>query len=170
MVLLLGGCVTTPPDAVKDIRVSDSTHPKARLSGFRSYAWVAAAAVVNDPEDKWSPSNLDVGQEIMFLVDRELGKRGMAKVTADPDVLLIYAVGVDMESLDVVKTPESGVEELKNVPKAGVLVIMVDPPSGRVIWVGGASGDIRDQPTVELTKERLNFGITEMFKRFGDTA
>ena len=93
----------------------------------------------------------------------------MVKVAADPDVLLVYAVGVDMANLDVVKTPESGVEEMKNIPKAGVLVLMVDPPSGRVIWVGGASGEIQDQPTIDMTKQRLNFAITEMFKRFRDT-
>ena len=164
ILLLATGC-TTVPEELKDIRVAADSDPKARVSAYKTNAWGAAMAAIHDPEHEWTPSTLDVGEEIMFLVDRELDKAGLVKVVSNPEVLLAYAVGVDMAALDYVKAPEGG-EELTSVPKGGVLVIMLDPATGYAIWAGGATGDIQDQPAAELTKRRLDYAITEMFKGF----
>ena len=90
------GCVS--PD-VADIRVETEVNPKINFAGYKTYAWAAAAAVVRDPEREWTPPDLDVGAEIKFLVDRELRKRNLSEASGEPDVLVVYAVGVDMESL-----------------------------------------------------------------------
>jgi hypothetical protein len=168
VVWLLTGCKSAVPNELKDIRVAAESYPKAKVSEYKTYAWGAAMAVVRDPEREWSPSTLDIGQEIKFLVNRELDRNGLVRVVDDPDVLLAYAVGVDMANLDYVKAPEGSEEQMKSVPKGGVLVIMVDPASGRAVWAGGATGDIQDEPTAELTKKRLDYAITEMFKDFPD--
>jgi hypothetical protein len=165
-VLLVTGCQSTVPDELKDIRVAAESHPKARLSAYKTYAWGAAAAVIHDPEKEWSPSSLDIGQEIKFLVDRELDRIGLVRVVDDPDVLLAYAVGVDMANLDYVKSAEGGEGQMENVPKGGLLVMMIDPESERAVWVGGATADLKEKPAAELVKKRLNYAITEMFEDF----
>ena len=160
--LALAGCTSE----FKDITVATEASPTIDFDGYRSYAWAAAAAIVRDPERQWTPTNLDIGGEIMFLVDRELRARGMTAAAHSPDVLVIYAVGVDMKALDVVVDPDDQTERFAQVPKGGLMIILADPDSRRVMWVGGALADLAEEPTVELQKKRLDYAITTMFKKF----
>ena len=160
--LVLAGCASE----FKDIQVATEASPKVDFDGFRSYAWAAAAAIVRDPDGEWTPSNVDIGAEIMFLVDRELRARGMTEAAHSPDVLVVYAVGVDMKALDVIVDPDDQTERFAQVPKGGLMIILADPESRRVMWVGGALADLVEEPTVELQKKRLDYAITTMFKKF----
>lgn len=155
------GCATTYPD----ISYASETSPRANLKGYQTYAWLAEAAVVNDPNNQWSPPDLDVGSEIRSLVDRELSGSGMRKVTGDPDVLAFYAVGVDMESLEVIKQDENSVE-FENVPRGSLLIVLVDPQSMSAVWAGAADAKIQDNPEPELVKDRLDYAIRGIFKGF----
>src|SRR5210317_809156 len=98
LVLALGACASSPPPEVADIEIQAKTNPKVELAPYRTYAWAAAAASVRDPDRAWTPTGLDVGAEIMFHVDRELRARGRTPVIDEPDMLAIFAVGVDMKA------------------------------------------------------------------------
>ena len=148
----------------KDIRVQTQANPKVNFGGYRSYAWSAAAALVRDPDREWAPPNLDIAGEIEFLVNRELRAKGMTEVFDSPDVLVVYAVGVDMKALNVVDDPKDDSVQFEEVPKGGLMVILADPDSHGVMWVGSAVADIMDEPTAELGKRRLEYAVKKMFK------
>ena len=125
----------------------------------------AAAALVRDPDREWAPPNLDIAGEIEFLVNRELRAKGMTEVFDSPDVLVVYAVGVDMKALNVVDDPKDDSVQFDEVPKGGVVVILADPESLSVMWVGSAVAgeikvnaairlDVLGQPRIEVLNQR----------------
>ncbi len=162
VILVISGCSS----GFKDIHVETEANPKVNFEGYSSYAWAAAAAIVRDPAHQWTPPDLNIGAEIMFLVDRELRARGMSEVQQSPDVLVIYALGVDMKALGVVTDPDDKEERFEEIPKGGVIIVLADPESRQVMWVGGAVADLLEEPNAELTKKRLDHAITTMFKKF----
>ncbi len=165
LALIAPACRSVDPD-LSDIQIEASANPKVQFTGYSTYAWAAAGAAIRDPEGEWTPTDLDVGAEIVQLVNRELRDRGMTEVVRDPDVLVIYGVGVDMQALQVVVDEESGMESTVQTPKGGVVVVLADPESRRLMWVGTAEGDLKEDPNPELVRKRLDHGVVEMFKRF----
>jgi hypothetical protein len=161
--LMLQGCTSTQ---FKDISIDSEANPKVELKGYDSYAWAGAAAVVRDPDREWTPVDLDVGAEIRHLVDRELRDKGLTQVATDPDMLVIYGVGVDMKALENVEVDEENAARFEEVPKGGVLVVFIDPQSRQVIWAGAAEAEIMEKPDRELAKRRLDYAITKMLKGF----
>ena len=72
-----------------------------------------------------------------------------------------------MDALDVVVDKKDGKETQKSSPKGAVMIILIEPDTRRVIWTGRATASIQANPTTELSKQRLDYAITELFKKFG---
>ena len=158
------GCVSAE---FRDIAVDSESNPKINFDGYSSYAWAAAAVAVRDPDAEWSPPNFDIGAEITHLVDTELRDRGLTEVSDSPDVLAIYAVGVDMKALDVVTGTDDGVMHFTQVPKTGLKIILVDPGTRQVMWVGTAEANITEEVTADLARRRMKYAISKIFKKSG---
>ena len=103
----------------------------------------------------------------MFLANRELRGKGLTEVAHSPDVAVLYAVGVDMDALDVIVDKKDGEKTEKLSPKGAVMIILIEPDTRRVIWAGRATANVQANPTTELSKQRLDYAITELFKKFG---
>jgi hypothetical protein len=162
LVLLLSGCASS---VTRDIRVETDSDPKANLSGYTSYAWLGAAAIVFDDKGQWEPPQFDADAEIKFLIDRELREHGMTEDSVNPDLIVAYAAGIDMDSMNIRTDPESGLESLENVPAGALSVVMIDAVTGLAVWAGVATAEIQQNPTPETTKKRLDFAVSEMFAR-----
>jgi hypothetical protein len=162
VLMLVAGCASVP---TKDIQVDAQSDPKANFSGYKTYAWLGAAAIVNDPHGQWEPPQFDSDAEIMFLIDRELRKRGMSENTTDPDFVIAFAAGIDMEALGLKVDTETKMDMLENVPQGGLVVLLVDSESGLVIWVGVATAEIQESPDTQTVKTRLDYAVTQMLKK-----
>ena len=162
VLMFLAGCATTP---TKDIQIDAQADPKANFSGYKTYAWLGAAAILNDPYGQWEPPQFDADAEIMFLIDRELRKRGMSENTVNPDLVVAFAAGIDMEALGVKVDPKTKMELLENVPRGGLAIMLVDSDSGFVIWVGAATAEVQESPDPETVKARLDYAVTQLFKK-----
>ena len=164
--MFFAGCASAPTSVpTKDIKIDAQADPKANFSGYKSYAWLGAAAIVNDPYGKWEPPAFDADAEIMFLIDRELRKRGMSENTVDPDLVIAFAAGIDMDALGLKKDTKTKMDLLENVPQGGLVVVMVDSETGFAIWVGAATAEIQESPDTKTVKARLNYAVTQMFKK-----
>ncbi len=161
--MLLAGCAPVP---TKDIQVDVQSDPKANFSGYTTYTWLGAAEIVNDPHGQWEPPQFDADVEIMFLIDRELRKRGMSENTAGPDLVIAFAAGIDMEALGLKVDTKTKMEFLENVPQGGLVVVLVDSRSGFVIWIGVATAELQESPDMQTVKARLDHAVTQMFKKF----
>ncbi len=160
--ILFAGCASVP---TKDIQVDAQSDPKANFSGYKTYAWLGAAAIVNDPYGQWEPPQFDADAEIMFLIDRELRKRGMSENSADPDMIVVFAAGIDMDALGLKTDPETKMDILTNVPQGALLIALVDYRSGFVSWIGVAVAELQESPDTQTVKARLNYAVTRLFKR-----
>ncbi len=165
ILMLFVGCASVP---TKDIQVGAQADPKANFSGYKTYALLGASTIVNDPYGQWEPPQFDADAEIMFLIDRELRKRGMSKNTAGPDLIVAFAAGVDMDALGLKVNPETKMDMLENVPRGGLVVAFVDSDSGFVIWLGAATAEIQESPDAQTVKARLDYAVTQLFKKLSD--
>lgn len=162
VLLLAAGCSTM----TKDIEVTTETDPKANLSAYKTYAWLGSAQVVNDPDGQWEPPQFDADAELRFLINRELRKHGLSEVESNPDLVIAFAAGIDMQALEFMKDPDTKMQSLSNIPKGALVVIVVDPKTRTPVWAGRAKGNVQEQPTTETVKKRLDYAVVTMFKDF----
>ncbi len=161
LALLGAGCATV----TKDIKVDAETRAGADLKAYRTYAWIGSAQIINDPRGQWEPPQLDADAEIRWLIDRELRKRDMIEVARNPDLLVGFAAGINMEALELVADPKTGTDSMQNVPKGALVVVLADAATRVPVWVGTAVGDIQEKPSVETARKRLDYAVTKMFQK-----
>jgi hypothetical protein len=161
--LLVVACASTK--LTKDIDVDAQAVPGVNVNKYKSYAWVATAQILNDPQGQWEPRDFDADAEIQFLIDRELRKRGVTQVDRNPDMLVAYIAGVDMEALELKKDPQQDMEVLRNNPKGALAVIFINPVNGKALWAGVAEANVQGQRSSEDTKKRLDYAVSEMFRK-----
>ena len=162
VMVLVAGCASS---VTKDIVVDTGTDPKANLAGYTSYTWLGSAAIVNDPEGSWEPPQFDADTEIKFLIDRELRGHGMTESSTNPGLIVAFAAGINMASMDIKIDPESGLENLVNVPKGALTIILIDAQTGLAIWGGIATAEIQQSPDQDIIKKRLDYAVSTMFKQ-----
>ncbi len=159
--VLVSGCVTVP---VSDIEIATDADPKVNFSAYKSYAWLGSAQILNDPQGKWEPPGFDADAVITALIDRELTRRGMVETDSYPDMLVAYALGVDMGMMKIKKDRAANVDVLENVPSGALAVLLIDPETEFVTWAGVAMAELQNHSD-EIAKKRLNYAITQMFKQ-----
>ena len=157
---LLCGCGSVPTD---DIKVEARSDAQAELSGYKTYGWLTEAAILNDGVGQWEPPDFDADAEIRSLINRELRKRGKFEEAIDPDMVVAFGAGVNMDVIEVQVDPSGDMHAL-NVPKGGLTVLLKDGRSGYTIWMGVATAHVKKQPDTETAKARLDYVVTEMFK------
>jgi hypothetical protein len=160
--MLLSGCASVP---TKDIQVDAQANPKANFSGYKTYAWLGSAAIVNDAYGQWEPPGFDADTEIKYLMDRELRKRGMLEKSVDPDLIVAFAAGINMDALGLKVDPETKMDMLANVPQGALVIVLLDRASGFVIWVGVATAEILESPDTLTVKARLDYAVTQLLKK-----
>ena len=158
--LLLTACASV----TSDIKVDANVDPKAKMGGYKTYDWLGAARLLRDPNKVWQPPKVDIAGDIKWLVDRELRKRGIFKTASKPDLAVSFFMGIDMEAIELKEDPESKNEVLVNVPRAGLIVVLIDVETGYVVWLGAAEAELQENPTDEVVSTRLDFAVSQMFK------
>ena len=161
LALVAGGCASSK--LTRDIVVETETNPKVKFAGYETYTWLITAAVLNDPQGRWIAPDFDAVEEIKYLIDRELHQRGMAQNSENPDMIVTFAAGIDMENMDLDIDPASQLMVLENVPVGGLAVILLDAGHGQPIWAGRATAEIQENPGSEVLKMRLEYTVRQMF-------
>lgn len=162
IVMALVGCATTP---VKDIHIDSEADPKANFNGYKTYAWLGSAAILNDSTGLWEPPNFDADSEIKFLIDRELRQRGISQSTAAPDLIVAFALAADMDALKLKTDPDTKMDVLAKVPQGALVVALGDADTGFVIWVGVATAEVQQNTSDQIIKARLDYAVTQLLKR-----
>jgi len=160
--LLLTGCASV----TSDIKVETDADPKASFAGYKTFRWLGSASIVYDPEGKWEPPQFDADAEIKFHIINELRNRGMVEDSVDPDLVVTFAAGIDMENMNIKVDEDSDLgTSLTNVPMGALTVVLVDAQTGIAIWAGIATAEIQKNPEQEVIKKRLEYAVAEMFKQ-----
>ncbi len=162
LALMINGCSSL----TEDIQINIATDPSTNLSRYQSYTWLKDVSALNDPENKWQQPKMDISDDIQFVIDRELRKKGIFSHTQNPDLAVVFFTGVDMENMALKADPNTEQQVLTNIPAADLVVALIDVKTNYVVWVGQASAEVMKNRTDEMIRERIDYAITEMFKRF----
>ena len=159
---IVSSCATI----TQDISVETHAHPNIDFNKYKSYAWVGSAQIVFDPIGQWEQPTLDTDEEVKFNINRELRNKGLIEVQSNPDLLVAFAAGVDMTVLELKEDPETKKQVLTNVPKAALVVALIDATTGYTVWLGFAEGEVQEQQTIENISTRIDYAVTEIFKPY----
>lgn len=160
--LFISSCATL----TGDINVETHAESGIDLSAYKTYSWAGSAEIIFDPVGQWEQPTLDTDEEVRSATDRELHKQGMTQTEDHPDVLVAFAAGIDTTVLELKEDPDLNKKELHNVPKAALLIALVDANTGYVIWFGFAEGDAQQQRSIEDIRARIDYAVSEIFKSF----
>ena len=160
--LLLIGCAKP---LTSDINIETEANPRINFKAYKTYSWLGTAAILNDPEGRWEPPAFDADAEITFLINRELHARGLVESQVAPDMLVFYGAGIDMESVEIKIDPATDLEQMVNVPRGALTVILIDGESELAIWGGVATAEVRQDPDPEVIRKRLAYAVEKMFAR-----
>ena len=161
VITLMTGCASVTSDIIVDAK----TAPTVDLNGYKTYAWLGKAALLNDPDKKWQPPKMNIAGDIKYLIDRELRKRNIYSSVSNPELAVVFFMGVDMEAMKLKMDPETKAEMLKNVPAAALVVALIDAKTELVVWIGRATAELSENPSDEVVRERLDYAVTEMMKK-----
>jgi len=160
LIVLLSACSTT-----KDIEVSAAADPKVKLSTYKTYSWLAAGAMLLDPSAKWQPPGFAAGDTVKELIDQELKKRSMVITDKNPDLSVVFAVGINMEATKLKTDPGATTSILKNVPQGSLGIVLIDNKSGFVVWMATATAEIQKNASDQVVRQRLEYAVTKMFEQ-----
>jgi hypothetical protein len=146
-----------------DIKVETFAQPDTNLSSYNSYAWAGSAQVVFDPVGQWEQPTLDTDEEVRFVINRELRNSGLVQVETEPDLYVGFAAGVDTSVLELKQDPDNKEEMVPtNVPKAALVIALIDARTGYTVWLGYAEGNAQNQQSIENIRKRIDFAVTEI--------
>ena len=89
----------------------------------------------------------------------------MSPNSADPDLIVAFAAGIDMDALELKADPKSEVEDLVNVPRGGLVIALTDSETGYVIWLGVVTAEVQQSPDAKTVKARLDYAVTRLFRK-----
>jgi len=160
----LAGCATVK---TSDIEFWSEANPKTNIKAYKSYAWIGDIAIVRDPVKELAGAGFNPQTEMRFLIDRELRAGGFTENAAAPDLLVAAALGVDMASMELVKNSETKMEQLKNIPKGGIALILVDAKTRSIVWLGHATADVQEVRDSETSRARMDYAVSKLAGRIG---
>ena len=91
-----------------------------------------------------------------------MAKRGLQYVEGAADLKVITSVGIDMDNLEFKLDPASKLDLLYSIPKAALVIVLVEVTTGNAVWVGMASGDIQENASDKAVRKRLDYTITQL--------
>ena len=149
----------------KDMNIAAETDPKVNLSGYKTFAWLGDATIIYDEIGRWERPGFDADSEARFNIDKELRAKGFTEKSDNPDMLITFIAGVDMDNIELIISEETQLETLENIPKGALVIAIFDASTGQSIWVGMAEADLQQDVGSQVAKERLHFAVNEMFKK-----
>ena len=158
--------VTSCATLTGDIEVETHANPDVNYNAYKTYAWAGSAQIVFDPIGQWEQPTLDMDEEVRFVINRELRARNINQVENQPDLFVAFAAGVDTTVLELKEDPDSEKQVLTNVPKAALVIALVDARTGYTVWLGYAEADVQPQQTIENIKTRIDYAVSEIFKPY----
>jgi len=161
ILLSITACSTMNSSSNSDIKFETDIDPKANFKGYKSYMWMGSAAIINDPDKLWVAPGFDANAEIKLLIDNALRAKDMSESSQSPDVLIGYALGVDMSNIEYKNNPEKSFKSLEAAPKGALIILMVDAQTGVVIWASSAKADVQGN-TGDAAKQRLAYAVKSM--------
>lgn len=159
ILVALVSCSSFPKD---DIVFKSSAAPGVDFDDYKRFSWLSSSIIVNDPNGFWEPPEIDADQETKLTIDKTLRRLGYIETADDPDFLVVYSAGINMEALEFNRDTEFGVNTVSNTPKAALSIIFIDAETERPLWIATAMGDLHNHVEAGVAKQRIHYAVESM--------
>jgi hypothetical protein len=145
--------------------------PRADFSKYRTYAW-----------DKGIMANPIIRQTIMTAVDRAMAGKGLQKVEAEPDLIVVALVSTESDLTlthpswtplpNSIATGIPASSQTWPVTKGTLVIDISDATTRSGVWRGTATHTLENGPTGDRTRDAktvekpINKAVQKMFKQF----
>ena len=147
----------------KNITIHAETDPDTDFSKYETYSWFAISEIVRDEFGQWEPPEFEVDEVVMDLISKEMNERGLTAVKEDPDLILGFAAGIDMDNWEMKKDPEKKLVTLQNIPRGALVIVIADVKSGYPVWVSIAVREGEVDSGSDAVQKRIEYAIDKMF-------
>jgi hypothetical protein len=152
-------------------KVSVGYDKRVDFSQFKTYAWVENLPRTTRPMMSFA---------ITGAVDDELGKHGLTKVSSNPDLLVAYHGGVDLQdsfaaddptysSIGGIPAPDaagwvgSSSAAAPQVQKGTLIIDLINQKN--LVWRGTATANLDTEKKSKLL-DQVNKAVEDMFKKY----
>ena len=160
--LLLGACSSLHDD----IRVSTVKDPAVDLHTPRTYSWAPSVGMLADATGTWSRSGADLDAALRNAVGRELRAAGYSEVHAGADVQMALLILGDRTQIEKLSHEPGAPADPTILTEGSLLVEMIDPKTGRVLWRGAAHSSTQAVHTQAEMTNRIDYAVAQMFEAF----
>jgi hypothetical protein len=145
-------------------KVTTDSVPGTDWSKYHTYAW-AEGTPAQDPI---------TAQKIVAAIDAQLAGKGLKKVDADPDLIVLYHVSTDQQkSLNwssmggFGRFGGMGSAQVDTVINGQLKVDIADAKAKQFLWRGTAMDTVSNNP--QKLEKQINKALTKMFQKFPPT-
>jgi hypothetical protein len=144
---------------------------QADFSSLRTYAWTGGINLRDELNHK----------RVVTAIESQLGAKGLSRVGIDenPDVLIAYHAAFDRDVQVSASSSEfgnwrwgtnrMGSARVEEIVKGTLVVDLVDPTSGSLIWRGMATKEIDVDAKPDRRDRNMNKAAEKLFKNFPPT-
>ncbi len=106
---------------------------------------------------------MNITGDVKYLIDRELRKHNINSAIEEPDLAVVFVIGIDMDAIELKDDPTTQGDVLENIPQGALVVALIDVETGYVVWIGSATANIIEGTPAELVRDRLDYAVSNMF-------
>jgi hypothetical protein len=162
VLLLLTACSSLHDD----IRVSTVKDSAVDLHTRRTYSWAASVGAIADSTGTWGRTGMDLDAELRAAIGRQLRAAGFSEVHSGADVNMALLMLGDRAEIEKVSHEPGAPADPSILTEGTLLVEMIDPRTGRVLWRGAAHSSTRTVHTQAEMTERIDYAVAQMFEGF----
>jgi hypothetical protein len=153
-------------------KVQVGADPGVDVSKFKTYAWEGTNVAANP----------FVGQAIITAVDREMAKKGLTKVEANPELAVVAVAATETDLSMNYPSWTPGLNSIATgvvvgttawpVTKGTLVIDLVEPKTKNSVWRGTARDTLKQGPTGNAIKDAksvqktIDKAVEKMFKKF----
>jgi len=174
----VGLCVLWMLAGCSSFKVRYAYHGGTDFARMKTYAWMPEAAPPAGETDEAAANRCARDEHIRAAVDEGLARKGLRRVSADPDVLVTFHVTVE-ERIDVddwgytyaarkrYRNPKGfGMVEVAQYEKGTLILDLVDPGTRELVWRGEAQGGLNPERTQKQGAKLCDEAVKKVLKKF----
>jgi hypothetical protein len=143
----------------------------ADFDSYTTYSWLPKQEeAINTVSGGWTRENQNLAGHLKTAIAKELAEKEFAAVKYNPDVYVVYYIGVK-DKLGQVDYELDYTQQFTNSDvwhKSGAVIVveLINRETDHLVWRGQAHGAVNVDPTPEMVEKNVNRAIGKIFEQY----
>jgi len=156
------------------VEVSQQFDDGADFASFKTYRWMPRTQVETLDESAEATKRFRfLDSTIKDAVTKQLAEKDFTLVEADPDLLVVYYLGIEDKlgraDFDLNYSAEFKNSDVWHSGGAVLVIELVDPDTDHLVWRGTAEVAPNVDPTEEMVIKNVNRATAKVFEQYPPT-